>query len=153
MIQRCTLVTLLVVSVFWSTGASGEGSLRGNGIFDKPQQITIVVELNDLVEDPLSLLEGPILSALNGEFSTLTGNDNDEGEMEVSLQVNNSGERRLGTYSFSGPCRRCPTGRGDRLALTAGYSGALKSAVKQWCNDEGRACKRNAIKSITYELS
>jgi hypothetical protein len=150
-----------MVFAFWSTAATGQGSLRGLGIFqvNDPQTITITVDMDvpDLC-DAFELLNGPILSTLNGEFSTLTGNDADTGTMEVSLAVDNSaGGRRLGTYSYSGPCKRCPRDNRDRRALTAGFSGALKSAVRRWCKDEGDAspcCESNGkIAGVSYDLS
>jgi hypothetical protein len=153
MIHRCILGTLLIASAFWSAGATGRGSLRGLGIFEETQTIVIDVEVSDSIENILSVLQGPIFDALNGEFLTLTGNDADSGTMEVSLEVDNSGGRKLGRYSYVGSCRRCSSSNSDRRVLTAGFSGALKSAVKQWCKDNGKACDGKAIKSISYDLS
>jgi hypothetical protein len=157
MMHKIIIISTLIASAFGRVAAVGEGSVRGLGIFGQsaPQTITITVELDDSVGDVLTLLQGPILDALNGEFSTLTGNDADTGTMEVSLAADNSGGRRLGTYSYNGGCtRRCKSDNRDRRALaTAGFRGAVRSAVLQWCQDNGKVCKRNVIKGISYDLS
>jgi hypothetical protein len=95
MIHQIILASTLIASLSWSATAAGQGSLRGLGTFNTsdPQTITITVDM-DVPDscDAFELLNGPILSTLNGEFSTLTGHDGDTGTVEVSLAVDNSVE-------------------------------------------------------------